>query len=46
MQCADGKVLDVNGRWCIVPEAPFSGDAIALPESIPRQRASLAQGER
>ena len=35
-----------GGRWRIVHEAPVSGAALTLPESFPRRRASLVQGER
>lgn len=35
-----------EGRWRIAHEAPVSGASVALPESFPRQRASLAQDRR
>ena len=33
-----------GGRWRIAHEAPVGGAPLALPDSFPRQRASLAQG--
>lgn len=33
-------------RWRIAHEAPVGGAALVLPESFPRQCASLAQGKR
>ena len=35
-----------EGRWRIAHEAPVGGAPLALPESFPRQRASLAPGKR
>lgn len=35
-----------GGRWRIAYEAPVGGAVLALPESFPRQRASLAQAKR
>ena len=35
-----------GGRWRIAYEAPVGGAPVALPESFPRQRASLAPGSR
>ena len=35
-----------GGGWRIVHEAPVRGAALTLPESFPRRRASLVQGER
>ena len=35
-----------GGRWRIAHEAPARGAPLVLPESFPRQRASLAQGKR